>query len=263
MNVNADGSTALWKALGACEEHLMSYAARYPNARKRIIALSDGQDTTSLSLFSSLRASSPISSSTSIAPASQRRRGFLDYSSSDDLEDDLLNPVNLVSRSPTRNYSQYSSWPTNRPLTSNTSVSSSFLPPLQSDYDLLTSEGSLTQNFTTSMGTRSRDTLLSGVLASSTQPYRSRPGSSFYRPLASRTASSSNNSLNPYASLPSTATPAMHTSGSTHNFILPALSGSQITAQEICLRLQRNNIIVDSFFIGNGTNESLKRISFA
>ena len=42
------GDTALWDALALARENLSAYAEKFPNVKKRIICLSDGQDTKSL-----------------------------------------------------------------------------------------------------------------------------------------------------------------------------------------------------------------------
>jgi hypothetical protein len=44
MLIEAFGGTAIWKALELAAECLTKYAARYPRAKKRILALSDGED---------------------------------------------------------------------------------------------------------------------------------------------------------------------------------------------------------------------------
>ena len=42
------GDTALWDALALARENLSGYAEKFPEVRKRIICLSDGEDTKSL-----------------------------------------------------------------------------------------------------------------------------------------------------------------------------------------------------------------------
>lgn len=43
-----EGDTALWDALGLAADHLVDVAKRFPNIKKRIICLSDGDDTSSI-----------------------------------------------------------------------------------------------------------------------------------------------------------------------------------------------------------------------
>lgn len=45
--MNASGDTALWDALNLANDQIDQYAVKYPTARKRIICLSDGDDTKS------------------------------------------------------------------------------------------------------------------------------------------------------------------------------------------------------------------------
>lgn len=45
---NCHGDTALWDALELARENLLAYAEKFPEAKKRIICLSDGEDTKSL-----------------------------------------------------------------------------------------------------------------------------------------------------------------------------------------------------------------------
>jgi hypothetical protein len=45
--MDPEGDTALWDALGLAADHLVDVAKRYPNIKKRIICLSDGEDTSS------------------------------------------------------------------------------------------------------------------------------------------------------------------------------------------------------------------------
>ena len=46
--ITCDGDTALWDALALARENLSTYAEKFPEVKKRIICLSDGQDTKSL-----------------------------------------------------------------------------------------------------------------------------------------------------------------------------------------------------------------------
>ncbi|KEF63504.1 uncharacterized protein A1O9_01482 [Exophiala aquamarina CBS 119918] len=43
-----EGDTALWDALGLAADHLVDVAKRYPSIKKRVICLSDGEDTSSI-----------------------------------------------------------------------------------------------------------------------------------------------------------------------------------------------------------------------
>jgi hypothetical protein len=45
--MNALGDTALWDALALANDQLSEYGRKFPNAKKRIICLSDGNDTKS------------------------------------------------------------------------------------------------------------------------------------------------------------------------------------------------------------------------
>lgn len=45
--MSADGDTALWDALALAKDQLTDYARKYPSAKKRIIVISDGEDTAS------------------------------------------------------------------------------------------------------------------------------------------------------------------------------------------------------------------------
>lgn len=45
--MEADGDTALWDALALSREQLIEYGKKYPEAKKRIIVISDGADTKS------------------------------------------------------------------------------------------------------------------------------------------------------------------------------------------------------------------------
>jgi Mg-chelatase subunit ChlD len=45
--MNARGDTALWDALALANDQLSEYAKKFPNAKKRIICISDGDDTKS------------------------------------------------------------------------------------------------------------------------------------------------------------------------------------------------------------------------
>lgn len=241
IGVQTDGGTALWKALEACEGHLTSYAARYPNARKRILVLSDGQDTTLSSgiFFMALR-SRLASPQVTRANLYHRPPTPFDAHDSDDSEDeDLYVPLSPSPIASTHNYSHV----------------------LQSFYNPLPSPSSSTQasTFRELVPPIFRPFDLASPSAPNSSP-------SHVLPLSRAWASDTSNTGDQFISLdpiPSTAPATMHTGDSTHSFALPALSGSRITAQETCLRLQRNNIIVDSFFIGRGTDQNLKRISFA
>ncbi|GIZ49598.1 hypothetical protein CKM354_001262800 [Cercospora kikuchii] len=44
----ADGDTALWDAVALCHDQLNQYAEKYPQAKKRIVVISDGGDTKSV-----------------------------------------------------------------------------------------------------------------------------------------------------------------------------------------------------------------------
>lgn len=46
-NISCQGFTSLWDALALASEHLSSHGQKFPGARKRIICLSDGEDTKS------------------------------------------------------------------------------------------------------------------------------------------------------------------------------------------------------------------------
>lgn len=46
-NMNAQGDTALWDALALANDQLAQYAQKFPNVKKRIICISDGDDTKS------------------------------------------------------------------------------------------------------------------------------------------------------------------------------------------------------------------------
>ena len=46
-SMSAVGDTALWDAIALADDQLSQYGQKYPNARKRIICLSDGADTNS------------------------------------------------------------------------------------------------------------------------------------------------------------------------------------------------------------------------
>jgi hypothetical protein len=58
--MKAHGDTALWDALALASDQIIDYAKKFPNAKKRIICLSDGNDNMSkqknsdLSLFLSV-----------------------------------------------------------------------------------------------------------------------------------------------------------------------------------------------------------------
>ena len=45
--MQAKGDTALWDALAVADDQLSQYAQKFPEAKKRIICVSDGLDTTS------------------------------------------------------------------------------------------------------------------------------------------------------------------------------------------------------------------------
>lgn len=45
--LDADGDTALWDGLSLAKGHIVDYASEYPSAKKRIICLTDGNDTNS------------------------------------------------------------------------------------------------------------------------------------------------------------------------------------------------------------------------
>jgi Mg-chelatase subunit ChlD len=47
MLIEADGDTSIWDALILAETRLTKYAETYPRAKKRILALSDGEDNRS------------------------------------------------------------------------------------------------------------------------------------------------------------------------------------------------------------------------
>ncbi|KAK0726898.1 hypothetical protein B0T26DRAFT_799042 [Lasiosphaeria miniovina] len=47
LELNGDGDTALWDALALAHNHLQEYAETFPNAKKRILCISDGSDTSS------------------------------------------------------------------------------------------------------------------------------------------------------------------------------------------------------------------------
>lgn len=44
LNIECYGLTALWKALIIAERQLSAYGSKYPRAKKRILALSDGEN---------------------------------------------------------------------------------------------------------------------------------------------------------------------------------------------------------------------------
>ena len=44
LEINASGGTNIWDALLKPEQCLRTYSVKYPNAKKRIVALSDGED---------------------------------------------------------------------------------------------------------------------------------------------------------------------------------------------------------------------------
>lgn len=46
--LQADGDTALWDALALAGDQIEQYASRFPNAKKRIVVISDGRDTKSI-----------------------------------------------------------------------------------------------------------------------------------------------------------------------------------------------------------------------
>jgi len=45
--MEADGDTALWDALALANDQLLEYGKKFPEAKKRIICLSDGADNKS------------------------------------------------------------------------------------------------------------------------------------------------------------------------------------------------------------------------
>jgi Mg-chelatase subunit ChlD len=47
-DIQCGGFTALWDTLALANEELLEYGQRFPEAKKRIICLSDGDDTKSL-----------------------------------------------------------------------------------------------------------------------------------------------------------------------------------------------------------------------
>jgi Mg-chelatase subunit ChlD len=46
-NIQADGPTAIWDALALARLQLLNYGGRYPDAKKRILVLTDGDDNES------------------------------------------------------------------------------------------------------------------------------------------------------------------------------------------------------------------------
>lgn len=48
--IDSGGDTALWDALNLAHECIKTYSAQYTEAKKRIVCLSDGVDTTSKAL---------------------------------------------------------------------------------------------------------------------------------------------------------------------------------------------------------------------
>src|ERR1700761_8761300 len=46
-DMRAKGDTALWDALAIAKDQLIEYGKKYPAAKKRIICISDGEDTKS------------------------------------------------------------------------------------------------------------------------------------------------------------------------------------------------------------------------
>ena len=48
-NMVAEGDTALWDALALAKDQLVEYGKKYPEAKKRIMLISDGVDTKSTS----------------------------------------------------------------------------------------------------------------------------------------------------------------------------------------------------------------------
>jgi len=277
MGIQVTGGTALWEALVACEGHLTRYTAQYPNARKRIVVLSDGQDTTDplpemLRLYSSRH-----------SRARTTRYAFRASppSNGDDSEDDLYSSRYPLPSSSKENYSQHSqgnfnTLPSPKFSTQNFSTPDavSGLNPFSIPVSRSTANLGITlpggypiepgdRYNSSSSGLSSYIDPMSpfGSITNSSKQNSSSQLPPLYRPWTSTTS----NNLNLFiaSTCPTTAPDTTHTGNSIHTFVLPALSSSRITAQETCLRLQRNNIIVDSFFIGNGTNQDLKRISFA
>ena len=47
QDMSAEGDTALWDALALAKDQLVEYSKKYPEAKKRIICISDGEDTKS------------------------------------------------------------------------------------------------------------------------------------------------------------------------------------------------------------------------
>jgi Mg-chelatase subunit ChlD len=47
QSITCQGYTSLWDALALAAEQISSYGEKFPDARKRIICLSDGEDTKS------------------------------------------------------------------------------------------------------------------------------------------------------------------------------------------------------------------------
>ncbi|KAK3715699.1 hypothetical protein LTR37_006924 [Vermiconidia calcicola] len=47
-NMEADGDTALWDSLALAQDQLIEYGKKYPDAQKRIVVISDGADTKSI-----------------------------------------------------------------------------------------------------------------------------------------------------------------------------------------------------------------------
>ena len=48
-DMEAEGDTALWDAIAIAKDQLVEYGKKYPDAKKRIIVISDGADTKSTS----------------------------------------------------------------------------------------------------------------------------------------------------------------------------------------------------------------------
>ncbi len=48
-DMRPSGDTALWDALALCKDQLVEHRKKYPNAQLRLICISDGQDTKSVS----------------------------------------------------------------------------------------------------------------------------------------------------------------------------------------------------------------------
>lgn len=49
QDMKADGNTALWDAMALGQDQIVEYGKKYPQAKKRIVVISDGEDTNSIS----------------------------------------------------------------------------------------------------------------------------------------------------------------------------------------------------------------------